>query len=352
MSTSSKVHFRGIQWWLWIGVGMVVVQIMVGGITRLTGSGLSITKWEIVTGTLPPMSSDSWDHEFQLYKATPQYAKINQGMNLSEFKFIYFWEYIHRLWARLIGLVFLFPFVFYLVRKRIDIQLMRHLIGAVILGGIVGLFGWIMVASGLINRPWVSAYKLMFHLGLAVILFGFMVFIAASYQLRQTRWSTYRIHIPSSIIRNIAVLVFIQILFGALMSGMKAGLFFPTWPTLNNEWIPAILFNLDNWNLSTFKNYDESLFVPALVQFIHRGLAYFIFIVFAVIIWRYRNSRTLWIGFMILLLQVILGIWTLVNCVGQIPLTLGVVHQVVGILLFGWLIVIFTVTRRHLHSKS
>ena len=346
MIRSLNVHDKAIQSWLWIGVGMIVIQIMVGGITRLTGSGLSITKWEIVTGTLPPLSTEAWEREFDLYKATPQYAKINQGMTMDAFKFIYFWEYIHRLWARLIGLVFLFPFLFFWLRKRIDRQLMKYLLGAVSLGGIVGLFGWIMVASGLINRPWVNAYKLMFHLGLAVILFGYMVYVSVRYQLRHARLSDIRRRVPAAAMRSMVILVFVQILFGALMSGMKAGLFYPTWPTLNGEWIPALLFNGNYWNVSTFKNYDDSLFVPALVQFIHRGLAYFIFVVFALITWRYRNDQSVWIGFILLIAQVLLGIWTLINCVGSIPLTLGVAHQVVGILFFGWLIAIWTIASR------
>ncbi len=333
--------YSGVKWWLWIGVGMVFVQILLGGITRLTGSGLSITKWEIVTGTIPPLSAEDWGHEFALYKETPQYAKINKGISLKEFKFIYFWEFFHRFWGRMIGMVFLFPFIVFLIQKKLDKLLIKRVLSAVLFGGIVGLFGWIMVASGLTNRPWVNAYKLMLHLGLAVLLFGFMVFVAMEYHLRPStrKWQP---SVPKGILKNLTVLIFIQILFGAVMSGMKAGLFFPTWPTLNGEWVPAILFHVDHWNIESFKQYDKSTFVPALIQFLHRGMAYLILIAFLVVAWRFKKDRSIWLGLAILSIQILLGIWTLVSCVGHIPLGLGVLHQLVGILMFGYMIILLT----------
>lgn len=335
-------HKRAVQWWLWIGVGMVIVQILLGGITRLTGSGLSITKWEIVTGTIPPLSEDDWLEEFDLYKQTPQYAKINKGMTLSEFKFIYFWEYFHRFWGRLLGFVFLLPFIVFYARGNLDPPLIKRVVGAVLLGGVVGIFGWIMVASGLVNRPWVNAYKLMLHLGLAVVLFGYMVYVSTYYQMRSVRFSSHRLTLPRRTLFWLSIVIFIQILLGALMSGMKAGLFYPTWPTMNGEMVPSVIFNTDNWTLEAFKTYDSDLFVPALVQFFHRGVAYLIFILFAILVWRFRRERLVWYGFGIVCIQIALGIWTLIMCVGQIPLTLGVLHQLVGILLFGYLIVLYT----------
>ncbi len=328
------MRFRpAIKYWLYIGVIMVFVQILLGGITRLTGSGLSITKWEIVTGTLPPLTSQAWDQEFDLYKETPQYEKINEGMSLSEFKFIYFWEYFHRLWARLLGFVFLFPFLFFLSKGFIDKQLMKHLLLAVLFGGLVGFFGWIMVASGLVDRPWVNAYKLMLHLGLAVLLFCFMVHVTVQYKKRQVPINA-GITISKASLWRLCVFIFLQILLGALMSGMKAGLFFPTWPSMNGTYWPEVLRVAENWSLSAFLEYDKNAFMPAIVQILHRGMAYGLLIGYAITLFKHPQ-KSLFIGFGILLIQVVLGVLTLINCIGQIPLMLGILHQLIGILLLG-----------------
>ena len=155
---------------------MVFVQILVGGVTRLTGSGLSITRWDIVTGTIPPLNDIAWEEAFNLYKQTPQYQKINQGMDMSEFKFIFFWEYIHRLWARTMGFVFLIPFLFFLLKRSIKQETLRNLGVVVSLAAAAAFFGWVMVASGLVNRPWVNAYKLTVHLGLGISLFIYLFY--------------------------------------------------------------------------------------------------------------------------------------------------------------------------------
>ena len=168
---------RSVKIWLCIGLFMVFMQIIIGGITRLTGSGLSITKWEIVTGTFPPLTEEAWHVEFDLYKETPQYQKINRNMNLSKFKFIYFWEYFHRVWARSMGFIFLFPFLYFWKKGYLDHTLKKRLGITVGIAAIVAVFGWIMVASGLVNRPWVNAYKLTWHLSLALILYGYLFYV-------------------------------------------------------------------------------------------------------------------------------------------------------------------------------
>ena len=333
---------RRVSIWLWIGVIMVIVQIVLGGITRLTDSGLSITDWEPIMGVVPPMSPEVWQEKFELYKATPQYRLINEGMSMSSFKLIYFWEFFHRFWGRLIGLVFFFPFILFLFQGVLDRKLIMRVLGAFGIGALVGLFGWIMVASGLTSRPWVNAYKLMLHLGLAVLLLGYMVFVCTEYQDRSARWQKWNIAVPSPTLWKVTVLIFVQILLGALMSGMKAGLFFPTWPTLNGEWLPDLLLHADNWTAEAFKSYDRNLFMPALVQFLHRGVAYLIVIIFGWFVWKYRADRLIWLGVIILGIQVILGIWTLLNSIGHVPLTLGVLHQLVGVLFFSYMIVLLT----------
>ncbi len=329
--------------WLLIGVVMLMGQIVIGGVTRLTGSGLSITKWEIVTGTIPPLNEAQWQEEFDHYKASPQYAKINQGMELGEFKFIYFWEYFHRLWARLMGLVFLFPFVYFLAKGYLRNKLAWHLVGVVALAMVVASFGWIMVASGLISRPYVNAYKLTLHLMLGISLFIYVFWLAINYLWPKEHvkplgglrgWST--------VVISITVL---QLILGGMMSGMKAGLFFPTWPDMNGALVPSVLLDGSHWHLDAFKHYDTNAFAPAFIQFWHRGVAYVLtalVLVFTVKAFKQQPMAAAKTGFallpVLLLVQVLLGILTVINCIGNIPVGLGVLHQAGGVLLLANLV--------------
>jgi cytochrome c oxidase assembly protein subunit 15 len=340
--------------WLWIGLFLVFMQIVIGGITRLTGSGLSITKWEIVTGTLPPMNAIQWEEAFELYKATPQYEKINEGMTMSSFKFIYFWEYFHRLWARMMGLVFLFPFIYFLIRKYLDKEIIRNLIRVILFAALAAVFGWIMVASGLIERPWVNAYKLSFHL-----IIGLCVFAALLWTIFQAQFTSL-IVAPNKLFRTHAFvfisLLIIQIFFGGMMSGMKAGLFYPTWPLIDGGLFPQIIFQSAEWNVDNFNNYDQGVFMSALVQSIHRTIAYLLVIYGLFIVYKYRNSLStripVYLFVAILLLQVLLGILTLINCKAAVPVGLGVYHQAGAILLLGIsLFLVFINTKKGLSHK-
>jgi heme a synthase len=336
--TQDKVYKKVVKTWLLVGVVMVFVQIVLGGVTRLTGSGLSITKWDIATGTIPPLSAEDWSLEFELYKATPQYRKINEGMTVKEFKFIYFWEYIHRLWARTMGFVFLFPFLFFLYKKWIDRRLLKRLLGVVLLAVVVAFFGWIMVASGLINRPWVNAYKLTLHLNLGLLLFGFL-FWTYLYTVDPVRTAVKNSKLNSMLVAVFLVLV-LQLLLGGIMSGMKAGLYYPSWPDMNGQIIPGVLLDKGNWRAHSFVDYDNYALAPAFVQFFHRLAAYVLFGMIGlfgirvrklnVVRW-YRNGSLVLIA--ALLIQLVLGIYTVVNCIGKIPLFLGVMHQVGAIVL-------------------
>ncbi len=241
MKAGSNQVNKWVALWLFVGVVMVFVQILVGGVTRLTGSGLSITRWDIVTGTIPPLNAAEWDDAFTLYKETPQYKQINEGMELSRFKFIFFWEYIHRLWARTMGFVFLLPFLFFLFRKRLRRETVRRLLIVVALAATAALFGWIMVASGLISRPWVNAYKLTIHLALGISLFIFLFYT----------WIKERGISYFTISRNgkVSTEAFNSIgyypgLFWRDCIGYESSLNYPTWPTMNGEWIPSILFDI------------------------------------------------------------------------------------------------------------
>lgn len=339
---------RAITIWLYVGLAMVFVQIIVGGITRLTGSGLSITKWEIVTGTLPPLSESAWQEEFDLYKATPQYEKINAEMKIGNsifdagsFKFIYFWEYIHRFWARMMGFVFLFPFLFFIYKKKIPRSLRADLGLVVACAALAAIFGWIMVASGLINRPWVNAYKLAIHLSI-----GFAVFLTLLRAIVRYRTDAFLPMQPEkSFTRQtgwLFCLLAIQVFLGGIMSGTKAALFYPTWPDMRGEVIPSTVFEMSNWSLQSFIDYDSSLFVVALIQTLHRSLAYFITGFFVYILikkkpWSLspRFRTTFYVFSAVLFLQVLLGIITVLTSLGKIPVFWGVAHQGVAVLLIG-----------------
>ena len=334
---------RIVKIWLIAGLVMIFMQIVIGGITRLTGSGLSITRWEIVTGSIPPLDEAQWQAAFELYQQTPQYHKINRGMSIDEFKFIYFWEYFHRLWARLMGLVFVFPFLWFLWRGMLSRRLLPRLLIVVLLAGLEGFFGWIMVASGLINRPWVNAYNLTLHLCMALIIFGYLLWTLFIVYEPQVAGIPGRRFLSRHIWWAIAV-AFLQIALGAMMSGSKAGLFYPTWPDMRGEYLPAILLDGSAWQQENFLNYDTNPFMPALMQFLHRNTAYVLTIMVLYFVWRtrfiaqpaLRNGNIALTG--LLLIQVLLGIFTLVNCQSKVPVDLGVLHQAGAVLLFSALL--------------
>jgi len=338
MQEPAQMYPKPLRIWLIAGLIMVLGQVVIGGVTRLTGSGLSITKWEIVTGSLPPIGEQAWNEAFDLYKATPQYQKINAGMSLPEFKYIYFWEYFHRLWARLMGFVFVIPFIIFWRKGWIDRYLFLRLSTVIVLAALAASFGWIMVASGLDNRPWVNAYKLTLHLSIGLTLYGYLL------------WTTLGTFYPEgSMVRDrnvnkwakiMTLVLAIQIVLGGIMSGMKAGLFYPTWPDMNGEFIPALLFDASQWNVDNFVHYDQTPFMSALIQVLHRFTAYALTII--VIIYFIKAKKVaapkifhanLYLLITMLGIQVVLGILTVVYCVGFVPVALGVMHQAGAVLL-------------------
>ncbi len=326
-----------VRYWLFTGLVFVFFQVVIGGITRLTGSGLSITKWDIITGTIPPVTEEGWLREFDLYKETPQYKKINQGMTLSAFKWIYFWEYLHRLWARTMGFVFLIPFVFFFTKKWISPHLLRRLAVVVGLAMLAATFGWIMVASGLIDRPWVNAYKLSFHLCIALSVYSALLWTYLEYRDGQIVSLFRRDHMLSY---SIWVLLWIQLFLGGIMSGMKAGLFYPTWPDMNGEFIPQIVFNSQLFSVEEWIHYDRTGMAPAVIQTLHRLTAYTLILLASALFYRLvlrgsnlRISRAAKAFYVMLIIQALLGIITVVMCKGQIPLLWGVLHQAGAVIL-------------------
>src|SRR4030095_8926097 len=326
--------------WLLIGTIMVFVQILLGGITRLTGSGLSITRWEIVMGVIPPLNETEWNEALNLYKETPQYKRINQGIDLGEFKFIYFWEYIHRLWARTMGFVFIVPFLFFLSRRSLKKEVLLRLGLVIMFAGLAAVFGWIMVASGLIERPWVNAYKLTIHLILGILLFLTLFFTWISQKGYARVGENKKLQ---HLLFWLLTLTSLQIIFGGFVSGMKSALFYPTWPLMNGDWIPGVLLKNSNWNLNSFLLYDETGFMPGLVQFVHRNLAYLvatIAVIFSIKWFRTHGDKWRWITFTLLgivVVQISLGVLTLLGSKGSIPILSGSLHQGIGILFITFL---------------
>jgi heme a synthase len=351
-STASNPRSRrAIGIWLLVIAGMIALMVVVGGLTRLTGSGLSITEWHPVTGIVPPMSAADWQSEFAKYQGTPQYELLNRGMGIEAFKTIYWWEWTHRFLGRLIGFVFAIPFLWFAVRRRIDKPLALRLLVLFALGGAQGLLGWWMVKSGLEPmRVAVSQYRLAAHLGLAIVLFGYTLWLALDLlgARRSARPEIAFYRVPAI---ALSVLMFIQILLGAFMAGLDAGLAYSDWPTYATKWIPPGLSDLDPWWINHFEN-------PALVHFQHRTLGYVIGVL-AILIYicvRHRRAdrpvRMAAIHIVVLVLaQIIFGILTVVN---QVPLVLAAVHQIMALLLFGatlWLVYVLP-ARGKLESET
>ena len=332
---------RAIIIWLLLGLVLVYFQIFIGGITRLTGSGLSITEWEIVTGTIPPINEQQWIEEFEKYKLTPQYQKINRGMQMGTifkvgtFKFIYFWEYLHRLWARAMGLIFLIPFVYFLFRKWLPRILLKHLGIVILLSILAATFGWIMVASGLVNRPWVNAYKLAIHLSIGISVFIALLWTYLRYNYQER---IYYNHNRPSYLVPFLLMICIQIFLGGVMSGTKASLFINTWPDYHGEIIPSVIVEPTNWTFYNFNHYESSAFLVSLIQFLHRTLGYIILACSGFILvkkgWLFiRNpeGRTYLAFFLLLIFQIVIGILTLMGSIGVVPVFYGVLHQAIGV---------------------
>jgi heme a synthase len=347
-----KRYDKAVRIWLLIGVVMVFIQVIVGGITRLTESGLSITEWEVVSGTLPPLNDAKWQAEFDLYKDTPQYKEINEGMSMSDFKFIYFWEWIHRFWARFMGFVFIIPFIYFVYRGKVDTKLNKYLLVVVCLAALAAVFGWVMVASGLVNRPWVNAYKLSLHLMIAFAVFASL-------------WWTYLYSCGYNVayIKNsirfkrlftvMTVLYFFQLLFGGILSGMKAAVIFPTWPDMQGDYLPSVLFDSRQWTIDNFINYDKNIFLPSLIHFCHRNTGYLLFFVGVysaakLLKGNSNNPHVILAGrtiILLLIVQVLLGIITVMSSQGHIPVLWGTLHQGFALLLLGSIVYTFFVLR-------
>jgi len=339
--------------WLLIGVIMTIVQIALGGITRLSGSGLSITEWQVITGSLPPMNAAAWMAEFEKYKATPQFQLLNSDFTLGDFKFIYFWEWFHRLWARLLGVVFAVGFIYFLVTKKFSRSMIAPLVILFVLGGLQGAVGWIMVKSGLTGDAiYVRPAKLALHFLFAMLLICYTWWFALRLKVG------HHAGIKSPSLKTIAIviiaLISVQLGFGALMAGHRAASVASTWPTINGYLLhPPGLSGKGKGLL----NYIEN---PLAIHFVHRNLAYLLF--FLVIWFALKLKREAAVGsfafktantlLTTVILQVLLGILTLLSSKNIIPNQWGgfewlaLLHQLGGMLLLLTMVAAYYTTRQ------
>lgn len=321
---------KQLAFWLIIALIIIYVQVIIGGITRLTESGLSITRWDLVSGTLPPMSETAWNEQFTLYQQSPQYAKINKGMSLNEFKFIFFWEWLHRFWGRWGGLFLVTVFAWFMIRKKLDSNIRKHLIIILLLYAFQGVLGWFMVKSGLVDMPRVSHYRLTAHLLTALTLFAYILWLVSGLLLAPQQKVQDKATYDD--LRWLIPLIILQIAYGGFMSGLRAALYFPSFPDYNGNFTPVNLWALKPFHLNFFENI-------ATVQFIHRTLAYFL-VIYVIQLWlKIRRiitenpylHPTNNLLLVLIALQVTLGISILLLSAQGIPVLWGVLHQAVGL---------------------
>ncbi|TVR16442.1 MAG: heme A synthase [Balneolaceae bacterium] len=328
MTSADKKHIRI---WYWSGATLVFLLLIIGGITRLTGSGLSMTDWKPIMGAIPPITDAQWQDAFDQYKNFPEYQQLNSGMNLAEFQFIFFWEYLHRMAGRLIGLVFIIPFGYFLVKRKLDAKNLLKASLLLVLGVSQAFLGWYMVQSGLADVPRVSPYRLAAHLSLAFVIFGCCIWFALDLKERR--------HYPGAGAKELRkwlwlflVILSLQIVWGAFVAGLNAGHIYNTFPKMYQFWIPPELWLMQPFAINFFEN-------MVTVQWIHRLLATLLGLL-AIGMWvrSYQTDTTFytkkWIlaVFTLILAQYLIGVFTLVY---HVPVWLGVLHQAMAMILFG-----------------
>ena len=350
--SSSSPFSRPVANWVLLGVFMLLVQVMLGGITRLTGSGLSITEWEILTGFLPPLNASQWEAHFREYQQTPQYHLLHAGFSLSDFKFIFFWEWFHRFWARMVMVVFVAGFIYLFVKKQLNERIILPLLILFLMVAMQGLIGWIMVKSGLTGdavyvKPTKLALHFVFAMGLICYAWWFAVSLRVPgkemvYHTGMHQWTL-----------TIIVILFIQLAFGALMAGHKAAAAASTWPTINGDWLPGRLWKESPPVLNLIDN-------PITIHFFHRSIAYLLLVL--TLLWTFniyrvtgvshlvRKSR--WLPVLMVLLQVLLGISSVLTSPGIVAGHWGLfewlaqLHQIVGMLFLLVMIYMLFLLRR------
>ncbi len=327
----NEKDIKHVRIWYWTGAALVILILIVGGITRLTDSGLSMVDWNPIMGAVPPLSEQAWEETFESYKQFPEFRERNAGMTLPEFKYIFFWEYLHRMLGRLAGFVFLIPFGWFLIKKKMDRTQVKRALILLLLGSAQGLMGWYMVQSGLVDVPYVSHYRLAAHLLLAMVIFGACVLFALD-----LRRQAYQISTPVHWLKKwgwiFMALLILQITWGAFVAGLNAGHLYNTFPKMFGYWLPPELWVIQPVWLNIFEN-------PATTQFIHRvagtllgllALAMWISVYLRKDSWQVKK----WVFaiFTVVLIQYAAGVFTLIY---HVPVWLGVLHQAIAFVLFG-----------------
>ncbi|TDQ06174.1 COX15/CtaA family protein [Pedobacter metabolipauper] len=324
---------RLIATWLYFGAGTIIIQILLGGVTRLTGSGLSITEWKPLMGFIPPIATDEWELSFEKYKQIAQFKLINSSFTLEDYKSIYFWEWLHRNWARFMGLCFILPFFFLLIKRKISNTLILPIFVLFLLGLLQGAIGWIMVKSGLNDTNIrVNHIRLSIHFMAAILLLAYTLWIAFKLSLKDLKM---RHRLKCNLWSFLLLMALVtQLFYGALMAGTSAALAAPTWPTINGSYIPAQVYN-QGFNI----NHLSSDLVT--IQFIHRSLAYLICILTILIYiktssWKINRKLEVvrLVPLVIVFAQCALGIGTLLNCLNNDYKIYAALHQFMGLSLF------------------
>jgi len=342
-------HRTAIATWLFVSAAAVFAMICIGGITRLTESGLSMVEWRPLIGILPPMNEDEWQRIFALYQQTPEYRLVNYAMDLTAFQTIFWWEYIHRVWGRLIGVIFAVPFLLFFLKGWLTPRLTVRLFGLLVLGGLQGLIGWWMVKSGLADRPDVSQYRLAVHLVMALLILAALFYLALSLLIPPSR----RVRVRRSLFGHawLAVAaILVTIVSGAFVAGTGAGQIYNSFPLMGGRLVPAEYAHLAPFWLNWFEN-------PAAIQFNHRVFASGTFVLVLALWWRCRQARINRAGLVavtvlmaVACLQVALGIVTLLTVV---PIPLAATHQAVAaLLLLSALGTAFTLRPRWKHASA
>lgn len=335
--SESLLYRRQVGLWLAICAATILGMILLGGVTRLTNSGLSMVEWRPLLGIIPPLNHEQWLAVFAKYKSSPEYQIVNAGMSLDEFKYIFMYEYLHRVLGRIIGILFFVPYLYFLIKGRIPVGYRGKLALLFILGGCQGLLGWFMVKSGLVDDPRVSHYRLTAHLGLAVLIFGFMLWLTCSLLDRPpaTDHTAGQSAISRTVARVAALfagLLYLMILSGGLVAGSRAGYAWSTWPLMGDSFIPPGLYATTPLWLAAFEDITT-------IQFNHRMFAYLLALLGAglvVAVWRRSQDllarRAAVLLGALLTAQIVLGIYTIVH---HVPIASAAAHQVVGVALFG-----------------
>lgn len=325
------IYSRAVKNWLMLGCILIACMVVIGGVTRLTGSGLSMTEWDLIMGAVPPMNEVQWNSAFDKYKQIPEYELINSHMDLAGFKKIFFWEYLHRNWGRMMGLVFFFPFIYFWRKGLISGWLTKRSLLIMLAGGAVGGLGWFMVKSGLSENPDVSQYRLAIHLCAAFTVFCIVLWTWLDLNHGKSAWS--HMNKTGMWLKVLLGLLIIQIIWGAFTAGLDAGRIYNTWPAMNGEFYPSTAYPEGSFWQIISEN-------KATVQFIHRTLAWVVASVFVAMGWDFRKQPAMqrtWKWFIIgVLIQFSLGVLAIMY---QVPLVIGVLHQLGALLLLAILLV-------------